>query len=177
MHGEQTPVRALWDYQADNKTFRPVDENALSDHVRLFLKRELQESGIVLNREVEIGRVSHAPVGMRTDIKVDALRKSEHSNVFSTITAVIETKGCWNREVLTAMRAQLVDDYLVKLAAPVGIYLVGWFDKKKWDPRDYRKKETADWTTHEAQLHFDEQAAVMPKAFIVSAVVLDCHAP
>jgi hypothetical protein len=26
LHGEQTPVRALWDYQADNKTFRPVDE-------------------------------------------------------------------------------------------------------------------------------------------------------
>jgi hypothetical protein len=176
-HGEQTPVRALWDYQADNKTFRPVDENALSDHVRLFLKRELQESGIVLNREVEIGRVPHAPVGMRTDIKVDALRKSEHSNVFSTITAVIETKGCWNREVLTAMRAQLVDDYLVKLAAPVGIYLVGWFDKNKWDPRDYRRNETADWSAHEAQPHFDEQAASMPKAFIVSAVVLDCHAP
>jgi hypothetical protein len=177
LHGEQTPVRALWDYQADNKTFRPVDENALSDHVRLFLKRELQESGIVLNREVEIGRVPHAPVGMRTDIKVDALRKSEHSNVFSTITAVIETKGCWNREVLTAMRAQLVDDYIVKLAAPVGIYLVGWFDKNKWDPRDYRRNETADWSAHEAQPHFDEQAASMPKAFIVSAVVLDCHAP
>jgi hypothetical protein len=177
LHGEQTPVRALWDYQADNKTFRPVDENALSDHVRLFLKRELQESGIVLNREVEIGRIPHAPVGMRTDIKVDALRKTEHSYVFSSITAVIETKGCWNREVLTAMRAQLVDDYLVKLAAPVGIYLVGWFDKKKWDPRDYRRNETADWTIHEAQRHFDEQAAGMPKAFIVRAVVLDCHAP
>ena len=176
LHGEQTPVRALWDYQADNKTFRPVDENALSDHVRLFLKRELQESGIVLNREVEIGRVPHAPVGMRTDIKVDALRKSEHSDVFSTITAVIETKGCWNRELLTAMKAQLIDDYLVKLAAPVGIYLVGWFDKNKWDPRDYRRNDTADWTIHEAQRHFDEQAAGMPKSFIMSAVVLDCHA-
>jgi hypothetical protein len=72
LHGEQTPVRALWDRQADG-SFRPVDENALSDHVRLFLRRELVESGIILNREVEISRVPGAPVGRRTDIKVDAL--------------------------------------------------------------------------------------------------------
>jgi hypothetical protein len=77
LHGERTPVRALWDRQGDG-TFRPVDENALSDHVRLFLRRELVESGIVLNREVEISRVPGAPVGWRTDIKVDALKKPEN---------------------------------------------------------------------------------------------------
>ena len=177
LHGEQTPVRALWDYQAHNKTFRPVDENALSDHVRLFLKRELQESAIILNREVEIGRVPHAPVGMRTDIKVDAIRKSEHSDSFTTITAVIETKGCWNRDFLTAMKTQLVDDYLVKLAAPVGIYLIGWFDKPKWDAGDYRRGDTPDWSNEQAQRQFDKQAEGLPKPFIVNAVVLDCHAP
>ena len=55
LHGEQTPVRSLWDRQAD-KSLRPVDENTLSDHVKLFLKRALADSGIVLNREVEVGR-------------------------------------------------------------------------------------------------------------------------
>jgi hypothetical protein len=35
--------------------------------------------------------------------------------LFNTITAVIETKGCWNRELRTAMKTQLVDDYLVRL--------------------------------------------------------------
>ena len=110
---------------------RPVDENALSDHVQRFLKRDLVEAGIILNREVEIGRVPGAGAGTRTDIKVDAIRQSEKSGSFNVITAVIETKGCWNDELLTAMKSQLVDDYLVRLAAPVGIYLVGWFDKKK----------------------------------------------
>jgi hypothetical protein len=176
LHGEQTPVRALWDRQADG-SFRPVDENALSDHVRLFLTRELVESGIILNREVEISRVPGAPVGRRTDIKVDALKKAENSETFNTITAVIETKGCWNSELITAMKTQLVDDYLVRLAAPVGIYLVGWFDKLKWDTTDPRRARTRDWAPDDAQRHLDGKAGALPQAFIVRATVVDCHAP
>ena len=175
LHGEQTPIRDLWDRQA-NRTFRPVDENALSDHVQRFLKRDLVDGGIILNREVEIGRVPGAGAGTRTDIKVDALQTSEHSDTFNTITAVIETKGCWNRELRIAMNTQLVDGYLVKLAAPVGIYLVGWFDKLKWDTADYPRNDTPDWSIEQAQRQFDEQTAALPKAFIVNAVVLDCHA-
>jgi len=176
LHGEQTPARDLWDRQA-NGLFRPIDENALSDHVRRFLKRELVDSGIILNREVEIGRVPGAPVGSRTDIKVDALRKSESAGSFATITAVIETKGCWNRELLTAMKTQLVEDYLLRLAAPTGIYMVGWFDKPKWDPNDHRRDSMPDWAVVEAQQRLDGIAATLPQAFIVRAVVLDCHCP
>jgi hypothetical protein len=176
LHGEQTPVRDLWDRQA-NRTLRPVDENALSDNVQRFLKRDLVEGGIVLNREVEIGRVPGAGAGTRTDIKVDAIRQSENSGSFNVITAVIETKGCWNNELFTAMKSQLVDDYLVRLAAPVGIYLVGWFDKTKWDPDDYRRGKTPQWTLAEAQSRFDQQATGLSPTFIVRPVVLDCHAP
>jgi hypothetical protein len=176
LHGEQTPVRALWDRQADG-TFRPVDENALSDHVRLFLRQELQESGIILNREVELSRVPGAASGRRTDIKVDAISRSGNSRTLNTITAVIETKGCWNAELLTAIKSQLVDDYLVRLAAPVGIYLVGWFDKAKWNPEDYRCRRTPDWPLDEAQSRLDQEAAGLPQAFLVRSVVLDCHAP
>jgi hypothetical protein len=176
LHGEQTPIRDLWDRQA-NRSLRPVDENALSDHVQRFLKRDLVESGIILNREVEIGRVPGAGAGTRTDIKVDAIRQSENSSSFNVITAVIETKGCWNDELVTAMKSQLVDDYLVRLAAPVGIYLVGWFDKTKWDPADYRRGRAPEWTLSEAQSRFDQEATGLPPAFIVRPVVLDCHAP
>jgi len=178
LHGEQTPIRDLWDRQANRTlTLRPVDENALSDHVQRFLKRDLVERGIILNREVEIGRVPGTPAGKRTDIKVDAIRKSPNSDTVGIITAVIETKGCWNPDLLTAMQTQLVDDYLVRLAAPVGIYLVGWFDKLKWDGADYRRSDTPDWSVEQAQGHLDEQAGPLSKAFIVKAVVLDCHAP
>ena len=119
LHGEQTPIRDLWDRQANRTlTLRPVDENALSDHVQRFLKRDLVERGIILNREVEIGRVPGTPAGKRTDIKVDAIRRSLNSDTVGIITEVIETKGCWNPDLLTAMQTQLVDDYLVRLAAP-----------------------------------------------------------
>jgi len=75
------------------------------------------------------------------------------------------------------MQTQLVDDYLVRLAAPVGIYLVGWFDKLKWDGTDYRRSDTPDWSVEQAQGHLDQQAGPLSKTFIVKAVVLDCHAP
>jgi hypothetical protein len=176
LHGEQTPVRALWDFQA-NGSLRPVDEDTLSDHVRLFLRSELVDSGIVVNREVEIGRVPGARLGSRTDIKVDAISRAETGETYRVITAVIETKGCWNAELLTAMRTQLVENYLVRLATPAGIYLVGWFDKLKWDPRDSRRTRTPDWSPDEAQSNLDTQAASQVSAFIVRAVVLDCHAP
>jgi len=63
------------------------------------------------------------------------------------------------------------------LAAPVGIYLVGWFDKLKWDGTDYRRSDTPDWSVEQAQGHLDQQAGPLSKTFIVKAVVLDCHAP
>jgi hypothetical protein len=114
---------------------------------------------------------------MRTDIKVDAISNADNSRTLSTITAVIETKGCWNPELMTAIRTQLVDDYLVRLAAPVGIYLVGWFDKPKWDATDYRRARTPDWTLEQAQSHLDQEATRLPPAFIVRPNVLDCRAP
>jgi hypothetical protein len=177
LHGEQTPVRGLWDRQAGGKIFRPVEEDALSDHVKLFLQRDLVQRGIVVNREVEVGRVPGAPVGTRTDIRVQAIRRGPGNKVLDTITAVIETKGCWNSALLTSLKSQLHDDYMTRLGAPVGIYLVGWFDKAKWDPADGRRGATPDISRADAQQQFDSQAAALPQASDVRAVVLNCHLP
>jgi len=177
LHGEQNPVRGLWDRQESGPTFRPVEEDSLSDNVSLFLRRELVESGIVANREVEVARVPGAPIGKRTDIRINALRQSADGSAYDTITAVIETKGCWNVAVFTALKDQLYDDYMIRLRAPVGIYLVGWFDKAKWDSMDRRKRLVPDCTLQEAQDHLEAQAATVPAGFLVRAVVIDCHAP
>lgn len=176
LHGEQSPVRSLWDRQGGGKTFRPVEEDSLSDHVSLFLRRELVDSGIVANREVEVGRVSGAPIGKRTDIRVDAVKRSDDGTSYDTITAIIETKGCWNAALFTALKDQLYEDYLVRLRAPVGIYLVGWFDKGKWDADDGRRAATPNSTIREVQTQLDAQADAIPAGFVVRAVVLDCHA-
>ena len=175
LQGEQTPVQFLWAKQTGGMLV-PVDENALSDHVKMFLKRELADSGIVLNREVEIGRVPGAPVGSRTDIKVDALRHGENGEAYDAVVAVIETKGCWNDELFTAIETQLRDDYLKRLGAPVGIYLVGWFDKAKWDESDNRRKRVRSIDLGEARHLLDQKAAELSKGYIIRAMVLDCHA-
>jgi hypothetical protein len=177
LHGAQNPVRGLWDRQAGGNTFRPIEEDGLSDDVKLFLERELVTNSIITNREVEISRVPGAPIGQRTDIRIDALRRSEDGTAFDVITAVIETKGCWNAELFTALETQLYRDYMVRLQAPVGIYLVGWFDKPKWDPRDARRRRTPNCTLLEAQVRLDAQAQAIPAEFSVQAIILDCHAP
>jgi hypothetical protein len=174
LHGEQTQVQFLWNKQTGG-LFIPIDENALSDHVKIFLKRALSDCGIVLNREVEIGRVPGAPVGSRTDIKIDAIRRGENGDAYDSIVAVIETKGCWNPELFTAIETQLRDDYLARLGAPLGIYLVGWFDKSKWDKKDGRKKRSPSIDLREARRILDEKAAKLSKGYTIRAVVLDCH--
>jgi hypothetical protein len=177
LHGVQNPVRALWDRQAGGSTFRPVEEDSFSDNVRLFLRRELVESGVVANREVEVARVPGAPIGRRTDIRIDAVRRSADGGSHDTITAVIESKGCWNDALFGALTDQLFGDYMVTLRAPVGIYLVGWFDKPKWDLKDRRKRQAPDLSLQEAQSRLDGEAAAIPQGYMVRAVVIDCHAP
>ncbi|MBW0005295.1 MAG: hypothetical protein JO216_17615 [Hyphomicrobiales bacterium] len=177
LHGEQLQVRGLWDRQRGGTLLRPVEEDAFSDHVKVFLQRELGERAIVVNREVEIGRVPGAPIGTRTDIRVDAIRRNSDGHSFDKITAVIETKGCWNASLMTAMETQLRNDYLTRLGAPVGIYLVGWFDKPKWDGSDGRRARAPLWDAAEAQQRLDALAAGLPPGFDIRPVVLDCHAP
>ena len=74
------------------------------------------------------------------------------------------------------METQLRDDYLIRTGAPVGIYLVGWFDKASWRDDDGRRKQTPNWSVAKAQEFFDEEADRLGGGFIVRAVVLDCHA-
>jgi hypothetical protein len=177
LHGQQTPVRQLWDRQQSGRLLRPVEEDAISDHVKDFLQRELSDRGVVLNREVEIGRVTGAPIGTRTDIRVDAVSRNSEAGLHDKITAVIETKGCWNPQLMTAMETQLRNNYLTRLGVPVGIYLVGWFDKPKWDPADGRKAKSPSWSAAGAQRRLDAVAAGLPAGFDIRVVVLDFRAP
>jgi hypothetical protein len=68
------------------------------------------------------------------------VRRGENREADGAIVAVIETKGCWNAELFTAIETQLCNDYPRRLGAPLGIYWVGWFYKAKWDENDSRKK-------------------------------------
>ena len=115
--------------------------------------------------------------GQRTDILVNTLRRSETGEPLDPIAAVIEAKGCWNAELFTALGTQLVQGYMVQLRAPVGIYLVGWFDPAKWDPADSRRYRVPKETVENVRRQLEQQAAAAPEGFRVRAVVIDIAAP
>jgi predicted NACHT family NTPase len=125
-------VQFLWD-KTGRDTFQPKDEKALSDFVKSFLDNELRQRGIVVNREVETRR------GEETDIYVDALVRGQ-AEQFDKVSIVIETKGCWHRELRDAIETQLVNRYLKESACRHGLYLVGWFSSPKWNDADHRKR-------------------------------------
>lgn len=92
--------------------------------------------GVIINREVQPRR------GQKTDIYVNAVNMDDKMDTTEILQVVIEVKGCWNVEVLTAMETQLLNDYMVKNEINKGIYVVGWYLCDKWDQSDYRKTKT-----------------------------------
>jgi hypothetical protein len=93
-----------------------------------------------------------------------------------SLSAVIEVKGCWNPELLTALDSQLVRNYMADLRAPGEIYLVGWFDQTHWDPDDTRRGQVR-MSIEEARDCLEKQAAAVPDGFLVWVVVMDIRAP
>lgn len=60
-------------------------------------------------------------MGKRTDIYVDIYVANSH------ITAIIEVKGCWNKQIDTAMQTQLLNDYLKRTGHTYGLFVIRWY--------------------------------------------------
>lgn len=133
LQGETPAVRDLWD-RMPNGSYRPVDENELSDYIKRHLDEDLRQRGVIVNREVEIRKGFTKGTGERTDIRVDAVASSGSSQLLDRLSVVIETKGRWHLQLMTAMDTQLVNRYLKEHGTTFGLYLVGWFDSPQWDP-------------------------------------------
>jgi len=155
MQGETPAGFSLWDEQTRN-IFRPKNELRISDCIKLHLRRDIASRGIVVNREVEIRKGTGGAPGEETDIHVDAVIEGP-SDTYDRISVIIEVKGCWNREVLSAMETQLADRYLRDNACPYGLYVVGWFVCDQWKD-DPRKSMTPNMTLAEARDYFNRQA-------------------
>jgi hypothetical protein len=166
LQGETPAAIYLWN-KTESNSYRPKDENELSDFVKIHLDADLQRSGVIINREVEIRR------GQKTDIRVDALVK-RGQDILDRITVIIETKGCWNRELDTAMETQLLSRYMKENRCDHGLYIVGWFCSERWEDDDYRKKASPKYSLEEARRLFDDQAAQLSKNTMkIHAFVLD----
>jgi hypothetical protein len=157
LQGATPAGRDLWD-KLDNLRYRPIEEESLSDYVKRHLEADLLSRGIIVNREVQIRRGEGTGLGERTDIQVDAITHGQRSGACDSMTAIIEVKGCWNSEILKAMETQLAGRYL-KDSQCHGLYLVGWFECRQWDPADPRKKRSANLDLSSLQSHLQDQAS------------------
>ena len=156
LQGETPSVRYLWDKSPEGN-WRPVDENALSDYIKLHLEADLRECGIVTLREVEIRRGNDTK-GERTDIYVIATVQGQQPGRFVNVRVIVEVKGCWHDELQTAMETQLKNRYLKSNDCKHGIYVIGWFLCDAWDDNDSRKKKTLKWDLLKAREFFDSQS-------------------
>ena len=172
--GETPMAQFLWSNMPDGKAYRPKDEEAFSDYVKCHLASDLEERGIVVNREVQIRRGLGTTKGQDTDIHVDALSRGPGADKSDVISLIIESKGCWHRELKTAMRTQLVGRYLKDNECRHGIYLIGWFRSDSWDRGDGRQKQTPKATIEKIKTEFASQAAQLSVGTLeIATVVLD----
>lgn len=146
----------------------PMWEEDFSDLVMGLLKIQLGGQHVILNREVQVDRPGTG--GGRTDIHIQAADPSHHTEPF---TVIIESKGCWNQELPTALSDQLVARYL-RRPRTAGIFLVGFFDCDQWSSSARRRcspRHTRQQITYE-----QEQLAAQHDV-AVRAKVLDCRPP
>lgn len=139
---ENPQVQFLWNEQKGkntSKVYTPKTENEFSDYVCQFLREKLIGKGIVTNREVEIRRSGGSVSGERPDIIVSATSQRKNEP-YKQLELIIEVKGNWNKELMTAMEKQLVNRYLESNPNSCGLYLVGWFDSEKWASTDIRRQ-------------------------------------
>ncbi len=172
LHGVTPMATFLWN---DN---RPRSENDFSDYVKNHLENDLNTRGFFANREVEFRRLKQSGVGEKTDIVVDAV--CQIGERLETVSVVIESKGCWNKDLKTAMKFQLRDRYLIDDQHRFGLYLVGWFLCSKWDSGHYQKKDTLklNLSIQEARAFFDQQATDLScDSIYIQAFVLDAGLP
>lgn len=178
LNGKYFLTRFLWDKQLGSGNFIPVEENTFSDFLRTHLETDLAERGVVLNREVQLRPSIAKNTGQRTDIHVDAVPVKKDQETTQPITVVIEAKGAWNKELLTAMETQLYSKYLRDTGITHGIYLVAWFHSAIWDSDDKRKQQMpkASKTSIEQELRIQAQA-LSQRGIDIVPIVLNITLP
>lgn len=171
LHGETPIAFTLWDKD------RPKDEESLSDALADHLRVDLGRRGVIASREVQIRRRRGKQRGERNDIHVDAIAFGDAPKRYKTITVIVEVKGCWNVDVLTAMETQLRDRYLKESHCQHGLYLVGWFLCDSWTTDDGRERATIrnlGNSLADARARFEQQAKELSqKDIFLSALVID----
>lgn len=130
---------------ADEDRWMPKPEAALCAYIAHEFKLRLQGHGLAVNREVLIRPTNDYGAGDRTDILIESTLTTR-AKTFQPrrIALVVEVKGSWNPDLMTAQETQLVGRYLPEANADAGLYVVGWFSVPGWTvTEDYRRLAAA----------------------------------
>ncbi|WP_216207021.1 hypothetical protein [Amycolatopsis aidingensis] len=149
----------------------PHSEDSITDWVKRRLKDRLSE-GVVVDREVQAKRVKPKGVGTRIDGVATTFTETK-----GTARVLFEAKLANNSEVLTAMRAQLIDRYLIPEGRRHGILLIYWIHPdRRPSGRGWPKNLHPDKDALRATLK--EQAdAELKNGFHITPVILDITPP
>jgi hypothetical protein len=172
---EERMMRFLWN-ERDGQ-WRPKTELELSDYIRSHLATEIGQRRVIVNREVQLKARAGSAKGLRTDIHVNAFRV-EHGGQIDPILVIVEVKGSWNRQVVSALQDQLVGDYMTETACHNGLYLVVWVRCPSWDTSDSREREGWRDGLHELrELLAAKSAESSSDGRVVRSVILDASLP
>lgn len=174
MLGETPTVLQIWNSSPSEIT--PKDENSLSDFVKSFLKRDLEN--VIVNREVEIRKTRGEVAGEKPDILITTFKTDSDKSKIEQISMIIETKGCWNNKLKLSMETQLLNRYLKDNQCKYGLYLVGWYLCDSWEKTDPRLKKTQNlkMDLQEIKNYLDQQAlSLSQNGITIKSFVLDCR--
>jgi hypothetical protein len=166
------------------EVWRPKNEHAISAYLKEQLQLRLADKVVFINREVLVRQTSTSGAGDRVDLLVEAIAVpgtptgaiAAENPGFYGVRVVIEVKGCWHEELMSAIRAQLVDDYLEEASTKHGVYLVGWFPVEQWnDTEDRRRSVTAQRDREQVATELDRQATGLSqsRSLDLRSVVID----
>ena len=173
LHGELAAVGDLWNNEG--KEWWPKQEEDPSDYIARFLRSDLSERGIIINREVQIrrGRRGEMP-GQDTDIHVEAVLPDINTeSQYGLVNLIIEVKGTWNDGLMTDMEGQLRDRYLRNSGCRTGLYVAVHFTAKAWRTSDNRKAKSERVDINDLRIRLDDQADSLSGGVMIRSFVLD----
>jgi hypothetical protein len=168
--GQDGQAAFLW----DSEPLHPKREPLIGEWLANHLRTELEGRGIFVGREVGIRVNARGYMGESVDILTEAIagRQVEGTPMVRVAT---ELKCCWHADLDTAMRDQLVANYLDD-EHNQGIYLVAHFDSPRWtDSHTDKRRRCRKRGPEELREFFTKQAAEVNDEGLaeVTAVVLD----
>lgn len=173
LHGELASVGDLWNCKGAD--WWPKQEEDVSDYVARYLKKDLADRGVIINREVQIRQGRRGEMaGQSTDIHVDAVPVQDTpGQLYGPIGVVIEVKGSWNDGLMGDMESQLRDRYMKNSEYRGGLYVVAHFKANQWIASDGRRSKSDAIDISKLRQYLTNQAAKFSGGVLIRSFVLD----